>query len=234
MDSISNHWKSTTESISGKLQDIPNFLNWPEIRETMVFTDATIHQQEKSFIQAHSKHNWENVVNNQEATINSIHQLFHLSTFETMKNCSIQDYSSVIEFGAGYGEQCRIIKSIKPDMNYYIIDLPLLHILQSHYLSKHNIQSVHQISIDELPEITNKTIFLAFWSISEVPVELRDVIFRYLVKHKIDFFIAYQNSYEQYNNDWYFSHLSCPGYKITKKQMEGGMCANWYVIGEAL
>jgi len=237
MDVISNHWKSTTEAISGKLQNIDDFLNWTEIKETMIFTDEIIHQQEKSFIQAHN-HQYQNIANKQEATINSYHQLFHLTTFESMKKCSIRDYETVIEFGGGYGEQCRLIKSliksIKPEMNYYIIDLPEMIVIQKHYLTKHNIQNVHQISIEELPKIHNKTVFFGYWSISETPKDVRDIIFRHITDNRLDFFIAYQTSYGEYNNDMYFSQLSYPGYKITRKRMDGGMCDNFYMVGEIL
>ena len=51
---------------------------------------------------------------------------------------------------------------------------------------------------------TNNKMFLATWSISETPVEIRNMIFP-LVSDFHSFLIAYQDKFEEVNNLDYFS-----------------------------
>jgi hypothetical protein len=241
---ISNHWSSVLSSLSRKMEYIDFFLQWPEIIDTMVFDDQNITAEEKNYISENSKHNWRDILvyngtgngkrsnHFPQCMNNQLHQYFHLTKFENMRNVDIRDYDTIIEFGGGYGEMCRIAKSIKPSINYHIIDLPELHIIQDFYLKGNNIKDYSQINAAELPDNTGKTIFLSFWAISEVPIELRHRVFEYLCRNKIDFFISYQSAYESYNNTDFFTNMKLDGYKITKEQMTGNMLDNCYLLGE--
>ena len=244
---ISTHWASILTSLSNKMDYLDFFMDWEEIKSTMIFTDEHISMSEKEYIAQNTSHsNWNEIVrysgigNGKTSQhlpgvlVNTLHQYYHLTKFENMSGKDIRDYDTIIEFGGGYGDQCLLINKIKPDINYHIIDLPELHQIQKFYLDGNNISNYKQISADELPENTGKTIFFSFWALSEVPWELRNKIFEWLCKNKISFFLSAQKHYCEYNNKNYFSELKLDGYKITIDPMIGPMNESFYVLGEAL
>lgn len=110
---------------------------------------------------------WEPVESMSEA--NNIHQLYHLTRFMEYADKSI--FTNVTEFGGGYGSMCvRINRLLKPE-GYNIIDLPELSELQERYLKVNNVKANLVNSLDGLE--SGET-FIALWSLSETPYELRN------------------------------------------------------------
>lgn len=66
---------------------------------------------------------------------NSIHQLYHISSYLKTTSKDLINSKTIIEWGGGYGCLARIIKKINEDCTYIILDLPELNALQYVYLS---------------------------------------------------------------------------------------------------
>lgn len=66
---------------------------------------------------------------------NSIHQLYHISSYLKITSKDLINSKTIIEWGGGYGCLSRIIKKINKDCTYIILDLPELSALQYVYLS---------------------------------------------------------------------------------------------------
>jgi len=122
---------------------------------------------------------------------NTIHQAYHLATF--IKNGGHISVDTITEFGAGYGELCRIITTLNPKVRYNIIDLPTLCDVQRWYLDYNNVYWNTDDSECDL--------FIAMWSLSEVPEEERE---RYLTIKARQFIFAFGDEFFTINNSKYF------------------------------
>ena len=83
----------------------------------------------------------------------------------------IEDFDSIVEIGAGYGNLRRIIKN--KCENYSIADFPIMHEIQKHFLEKNNVSNTNFISQNEIKEAD---LLFASHSICEIPLEERDFI----------------------------------------------------------
>jgi hypothetical protein len=151
----------------------------------------------------------------------------------------------VVDFGAGYGSFFRLLRNLGYRDRYLICDLPVMCALQRFYLRNvfptepggqppANVQWASrdlQEAIRGEVSQHNPSLFIATWSLSESPLEVRAQIapvlggFSYVV-------LAYQRAFGSYDNVEYFTalerqlpqfkwlHAECPVYRN-----------NFYLIG---
>ena len=151
---------------------------------------------------------------------NRIRQVYLLQLgFEYSK---IDNVDSVIEIGGGYGSMASIMKKINNDIEYVIYDLPEVNLLQFYYLMSQNIdceisninKNINLLSeinllkkkINILKNKKKKILIIAHWSISEMPISLRnDLEFLFL---NCDYaFVSFQDNFEDISNISYFKKL---------------------------
>lgn len=153
---------------------------------------------------------------------NKIHQTFHLKKFNDFSKINLKEFNYVIEFGGGYGNMAKTFKRISPNINYIIFDTIEVNLLQYYYLKKSNIKvtmknfkkkQVNLINdLKILKKLINKikhqkkTLFIANWSLSEIPISLRNKL-NFIFKD-IDYqIISFQDHFEKINNKRYFEKI---------------------------
>lgn len=151
---------------------------------------------------------------------NLIHQAYSLSQLEEKLQIDVSDLDFVFEFGGGYGLMCKLFHSLGFKGKYIIFDLPHFSALQEYYLQSVGVNIVKNFEegngvmcisdINELSKQVEKekrgssnSLFLANWSLSESPLEIRKLIIPLLDNFK-NIFIAYQSSFEELDNVEYF------------------------------
>ena len=153
---------------------------------------------------------------------NLIHQAYHLARFEKETGMRISDTHFIFEFGAGYGSMCRLAHNLGFRGRYLLYDLAPFSALQKFFLKcigfeLHSFQSfktaesgvVCLSNIEELKEVISDCpqsadpLFIATWSLSETPVQLRNLILPLMASFKA-LLIAYQSQFREINNIDFF------------------------------
>lgn len=150
---------------------------------------------------------------------NRIRQVYHLKKYLDFSKNNILKIKNIIEIGGGYGCMAQIFKKINKTCNYVIFDTAEVNLLQYYYLKMNNIpvtinkiQSkkvclINKISlIEKYNKKVNKknvNLFIANWSISEMPIDLRNKIIKltYNFPNKL---ISFQEKFEDIDNLNYF------------------------------
>jgi hypothetical protein len=98
----------------------------------------------------------------------TIQHAFHMSVLSASTSARFSDLSFVVEWGGGYGGFARLVRRIRPDLTYLILDTPVAISLQWLYLgSVYGKDSVRIISNSNSHPEPNK--------INLLPVGLKDV-----------------------------------------------------------
>jgi len=175
--------------------DPESFLDCPILRQTMVFDDEKVAQFEWDEM----PDRYRNVVKIDPATgqlvNNSIHQAYHIFQWENWTQKKVEDLQTIFEFGAGYGELCRIIYQLGFEGSYVINDFIAMSLLQQFYLSdtwflpKVFWESCYTTQAAGLPD---SDLFIALWSLSETPLEFRQKFLEvqtrsYLMAYSLEF-----------------------------------------------
>lgn len=150
---------------------------------------------------------------------NRIRQVYHLKKYLDFSKNNILKIKNIIEIGGGYGCMAQIFKKINKRCNYVIFDTAEVNLLQYYYLKMNNIpvtinkiQSKKVCLISKLSLIKkynkkmnkrNVNLLIANWSISEMPIDLRNKINKltYNFPNKL---ISFQEKFENINNLNYF------------------------------
>lgn len=181
---------------------------------------------------------------------NLIHHAYHLAVFEELAGMPVHEMESVVEFGGGYGSLCRLFHVLGFRGRYIIFDLPHFSLLQRYYLKTAGVpvrdeaealratEGVWCLSdperlrqaLHELPPGVKK-MFLATWSISEVPVGLREQVLP-LVSGFQAFLIAFQERFGEVDNMAYFNEWTqrMPGIRWQRRKISH-LPADWYLAG---
>ncbi len=176
-----------------------------------------------------------------------IHHAFTLCRFETLVRRQISDYSCIVEFGGGYGSLCRLISRLGFKGRYIIYDLPEFSALQRFFLPQVGVP-VHSCENDQregtyltssleslrklLPNNRAGSLLIALWSISEIPIELREEFLATIGQCEAYLF-AYQTGFSQINNVAYFRlyrslQPTIQWYDVPLSHLPG----NHYLIGQ--
>lgn len=185
-----------------------------------------------------------------ESSGNLIHHAYHLAQFEEKTVMRVDDMDFIFEFGGGYGSMCRLFHNCGFEGKYVLFDLPAFSALQHFFLSSINTE-VHSIDsfkaaksgvvcisdLEQIREIllnhfeAGKSMFVATWSISEAPIDLRNSILPLTSLFKA-FLIAYQDHFQEVNNleffrDWKAAQQNIEWYEWSIEHMPG----NRYLVG---
>ncbi|MBU2530357.1 MAG: putative sugar O-methyltransferase [Elusimicrobia bacterium] len=164
---------------------------------------------------------------------NLIHTAYNLSLLFDHYKIDVKKINKIIEFGAGYGCMAKLINNLGFNGKYVIFDIPEFLALQKYYLRSTNtignFNFTNQIKKLEYP---NPDIFIATWSLSESPIELRNEFLRKIGKPQY-MLIAYQANFESIDNIKYFQE-----YKKNNQDYNWADCEishlpkNYYLIGK--
>jgi hypothetical protein len=121
----------------------------------------------------------------------------HLLTYLTNSKWKLDDFAQIVEFGPGIGEVCRIVTDLGFKGDYYLYDLPEVLKISTYYNSTAK-GVTHYSQIDN----TKKTLFIATWSLSEIPFETRNEIVTHF--KTAEYLIIFQKQAFEYSNSPYF------------------------------
>jgi len=125
---------------------------------------------------------------------NLLAQAYHICRFEDLTGARLSDVDFIVEFGGGYGALCRLLCTLGFRGTYAIFDFPEFSALQRFYLRAHGLPVVERSRREPgRPEIvtvstagglddelegrsSGRAAFVAFWSLSEAPLPVREAI----------------------------------------------------------
>lgn len=150
---------------------------------------------------------------------NRIRQVYHLKKFTDYADIDVKTIKNIIEVGGGYGCMARIFSKINRFCNYLIFDTEEVNYLQYYYLKlnklnvkfetiKANFNLTKSIILlkKKLFSINGSSLFIANWSISEMPIKLREKILKYI--YNVNYIlISFQDKFENINNIKYFKKI---------------------------
>ena len=192
--------------------DLSDFINWDVIQRTMFFEAPRVEYETVMCNSVLSTAINESKVGNPKryyldmsTSGNLIHHAYSIS--QLLNNCDIQDFNKVIELGGGYGSMCRLFRNMNYFGKYIIYDLPEFSSLQKFYLSsvdtKYTDNTVFSSDLNILNDDNIRALFIATWSFSEMPIELREQLLNYM---KFDYcIIAFQEEFDGIDNINYFN-----------------------------
>ncbi len=223
-------------------KDPRNFLRWEPIVETM---SAGARRPEYDYLANNNWGKWsaaikETWVGNppkykyyQKSSGNFINTAYNLSRLVDHYKFDVKQAGKIIEFGGGYGCMANLVNNLGFKGKYIIFDIPELLALQKYYLRSSNAEgNFNFINQTEKLGDPNPDIFIATWSLSESPIELRNEFFKRIGKPKY-VLVAYQANFETIDNVKYFqeymknnSEYDWTNYEISH------LPQNFYLIGK--
>lgn len=239
-------WEGFTNQIKHHLQTdgVTRFMNWPIITNTMIAgVDLT------EFEQLKGSKNWSlwetkldettlkpnSYPNFPSSSTNNMHHAYSLNVMMEHLDCDLSSFDTVVEFGGGYGNTCRLFKNWG-ESEFYIYDIPELIEIQRYYLDANNVKGVKYLSgLDTVPNLVGNSLFLGLWSISETPVSERKTMLENLRFFECDnIFIAMGGSFFNENNlDWLNQEITprlvALGYEFKLIRIEHGVDMFYFV-----
>jgi putative sugar O-methyltransferase len=229
--------KELRENILRK--DISKFLDWNVVKRTMVFEAPKIEYSKVNENKVLSVSIKESSVGkplpyflDSSTSGNLVHHAYSLSML--LERLELNNVERVVELGGGYGSMCRLFRNIGYLKEYTIFDLPEFSALQEYYLNSVNSEftknTVLTTNIDDLEGNNESTLIVATWSLSEMPLSLREVLFE---KLKFNYcIIAFQAEFDGIDNISYFSQFN-KRFKGLRFQLIpiNHLTDNYYLIG---
>lgn len=136
----------------------------------------------------------------EESTFSQIRSCFQYFSYEEMTGNKINDFSEIIEIGAGCGDFCKFIFDMGYKGKYTIVDLP-----EIMPLAKYNLRQYPVNFSEVLPDINNKFI-ISTWGLSETMIETRPDL-----RRCSGYLLTYQRNIWGLDNKKYFNQFN--GYK---------------------
>lgn len=116
----------------------------------------------------------------------------------------LKDMRSIVEVGAGYGDMCSVIHALGFKGEYTIVDIPETRPIQEFYLGKQGITPKWSFEDDN---VSHADLVIATWSLSETPVEYRNVLMPKIDQSKNWLILAQSEVFGQKVNDDYFNNF---------------------------
>jgi len=218
------HWTSSTQIIANNIKayGLNFFLRFNIIKGTMFLHDEELCTSilSKKVIQRYKSYLVENSFGHpilskkyKFTSINKLHQFHHLLFLKKNLNFNLNN-KNILEIGGGYGLLSSIIfKFLKPK-KIVIFDLKVFNFIQKIYLQnilKKNIMNKFNFfnNLNLTRTFFNNTkpnITFAMWSLSEMPINLREQLIPIIFKSDI-ILIGYQSKFENINNFTYFKNI---------------------------
>jgi len=162
---------------------------------------------------------------------------YHLIRLLEYTNIDVLHLQEIVEFGGGYGSFFRLLKNLGYTNKYFIYDLPVMCAIQKFYLKNVFLPCPNTETLSNLKWLSgaasnvsdnvinlDESLFMATWSLSECPYDLRQEFEPIISKFKY-VLIAYQPKFHYFNNVEYFNslesklpnfkwnHFECPIYE---------------------
>lgn len=215
--------------------DPERFMDWPVVRKTM-YVDASRYlrlEYEALRSRPDFESKWLPVIRESwvgdpprfwldgQTSGNRVHMAYHLARYEDATGIDPASYDAVLEFGGGYGCMCDTLHRKGFAGRYLIFDLPIQSALQQYFLKRNGRALVpidqtgpgitcftDPAQLDQaLAQLAGKRLFLATWSLSEAPPEVREP-FDDASQRFDGCLIGYQKQFEQVDNRAYFARWS--------------------------
>jgi len=168
-----------------------------------------------SFYQEVIRENWvgapEEYYRFPSASGNTIMHTAHLSYFEDMTGLNVDKFTTIVEFGGGYGSQARIAKKMGFKGRYIIFDLPHFSALQKFYLDSGTItgmayaNTIEELRVEVSSADKSNMLFLSTWALTEAPFDVRDKVLDTVKGCKAYLFAYNPGFYELDNNVFFFN-----------------------------
>ena len=142
---------------------------------------------------------------NERTSGNLIHQAYHLKQWLDKTGQRLEDMSSIVEVGAGYGAMALLCRRLGFKGVYCIYDLPELEEIQKYYLGNREdtlwLSDVWRIGLAEPCDL-----FIASHSLGEMPIAERE---RYLSQAEAkEYLFASSYEYGGVDNQAWFNQLA--------------------------
>ena len=194
-------------------EDLSNFLQWSTIQATMFVGNAPyIEFEYDALLSSPNWRKWAKAIKepmignptmfNERTSGNLIHQAYHLKQWLDRTQQRLEDMSSIVEVGAGYGAMALLCRRMGFKGWYYIADLPELKEIQSKYL--HKTIGVRDIAWWRLPEYCD--LFIASHSLGEMPIVEREKYLSQVAAKEYLFVSSYE--YDGIDNQAWFNRLA--------------------------
>ncbi len=221
--------------------DPRNFLRWAPITGSMFFG----HALELEHLKNYRWDRWSKVIEETwvgnpptypdypKSSLNLIHTAYNLSCLTERSNIDVSRFKKIIEFGGGYGCMAKLIHDLGFTGTYTIFDLPEYLALQKYYLDSTSMRGDFRfVDATEKLEESTYDLFIAAWSLSEAPFELRSDFLKKIGKPAY-VLIAYQKDFESRDNVQYFKEYirDNPDYDWDNYEIPH-MPKNYYLIGK--
>ena len=214
------YWTNYQASLRQHLEceSLDNFLQWSTIQATMFVGNAPyIEFEYDALLSSPNWRKWAKAIKepmignptmfNERTSGNLIHQAYHLKQWLDRTGQRLEDMSSIVEVGAGYGAMTYICRRLGFNGHYYIYDLPELVQLQTYYLSDMDSITWYNQSILDIDFYRlSCDLFIASHSLCEIPIDERE---RYLsqVEAKEYLFVS-SYEYGGVDNQAWFNQLT--------------------------
>ncbi|MCB1166845.1 MAG: hypothetical protein KDK33_11865 [Leptospiraceae bacterium] len=213
------------------------FLRWDIIRHTMFVTEAPFVRRElsdlrKAGISANDLKeddigSPEQLRKHPYTSANLVHHRYHIQQFESVAGHSIDDYSSIVEFGGGYGSLCRLALRKGFRGRYIIFDLPEFNVIQYIFLTLAGIPVAMEDSERPMAEESKAvmlfssprllqtylstaggpSLLIATWSLSETSLDFRSRFLRDAGEFE-GYLIAFQKQFNEVDNEQFFHEFA--------------------------
>lgn len=221
-DAIHNKWVRGVQEIRQAIlsKDPKNFLQWDVIRICMFVGNALFILRDYIYLRKNNWNKWKKAIIEKnyvytepyllypKSSGNLVHQAYHLAKFESISGKNINDHDFIFEYGGGYGGMCLLIHNLGFKGKYIIYDFSVLLALQNFYLKMNGLES-NIFCIDNLNKVKKmipkkgKKLFIATWSLSESPLEIRKKLYP-ILKLMDSHLIGYQDYFGNIDNHKYF------------------------------
>lgn len=220
-------WEGNLPELKGSILNgnVKNFIRYPTIQKTMfVGNGGYITKEYKHLTRSENWHTvWKKAIRddsvgnpspfilNVDTTGNIIHAAYHLVQMEELLKIDVTGIDQVFEFGGGYGTMCKLLYQACNIKNYMLYDFNILLALQEYYLSKYPFAGIDYTTdknkiLDYATEVGRNSLFVATWSFSESPAEMREFFIEIARRFKY-ILIAYQRVFDGFDNDEYFDKV---------------------------
>jgi len=251
-------WERTLKGFSPD-RDLSKFKTWAEVRQIPIYTEHELvdyYYQEVLELLVASPHRseWEHLLlkgeprrgHTEQSYASALYKpspsltttgfrlksLHHLLAFESLRGRSVLDYDLIVEFGAGIGDTAHAIFDRGFRGRYIVVDFPEITRISSYYLEDRT-QAIH--CVDDLPDELHhsRVLFIATWSLSETPLDLRAKVAAKLAG--ADYLIVFQCTFYDINNLPYFVQQwpieTGTFFRLRPLQFHQSQGGSWYMVG---
>lgn len=181
-----------------------NAMQDPVYREAL--TETYIGMTEQDHVQVF------NMFSDFPTTMNRVQALGHL-LFNGYDYEKIRSMKTIVELGGGVGDLCDTVYRLGFTGDYYIYDFPEISKLQEYHLTTAGHENVKFINSTD--SLVAGDLVIATWSLTEMPLDLRDVVVDKLKDSK-DWIVAYSNKIFGIDNDEWVNNTFIPQFQDTK------------------